>query len=516
MQLRMDSFRMERWTIALFGFFAIVLIAKCSVLHFPNFIFTYPWISYDGYQWIADSLYYLNRHINITQRNPLLPITFAVLRTFDAVEIFPWILGLLTFLFYVSLYWLSRAFLKPNAARITIFWFFFVFRIHAFFDFILADPWAITTITFGLGSLVRVRANPRYLVGAAGFFGLSLNYQFAAGFMSPALIWFVLAGLGMEWCRSHLKIIAMAGLLFLALALPQFISKWIVFGSPLYSHVIHFPLIRFHLFGLPGYFVGFFAFLGWPLALLVAAGLKRATSQRSPEWQLIHLSATCMFVFWILCYLWLDIRFLLYLVPMWVVYAGYAIELFAFETLLSFAGKTPFQRLLIVGSVYFGLSLSAIKAGAFDGGGLALTPATTIRFSSSPLTEWSLPVLNFHNYTTEYSDADSSIWAVFKYQRYYRKSGYDEEQKLLGDETNELGKIVRERTNSTDKVGVRGELMNVFETKMRLFNTIERNLDTCDASTKYCVVKKTEIQLLDSSFTPIWSGQRLVLAERRS
>lgn len=516
MQLRIDSFRMERWTAVLFGFFAAVLIAKCSVLHFPNFIYTYPWISYDGYQWISDSLYYLNRHINITQRNPLLPITFAVLRSFDAVEIFPWILGLLTFLFYVSLYWLSRAFLKPSTARLTILWFFFVFRIHAFFDFILADPWAITTITFGLACLVRVRQNPRFLVGAAAFFGLSLNYQFAAGFMSPALIWFVLAGLGLDWCRSHRIVLVTAGILFLALALPQFISKWIAFGSPLYSHVIHFPLIRFHLFGLPGYFVGFFAFLGWPLALVVAAGLKRASRQRSPEWQLIHLSAACMFVFWILCYLWLDIRFLLYLVPMWVVYAGYAIETFKFETRLSFVGKTPFQRLLIIAGIYFGISLSAIKAGAFDGSGLALTPETTLRFSSSPLTQWGVPVLNFHNFTTEYSDADSSRFTALKYQRFYRKTEYDKEQKLIGDEAHDIGKMVREQTTPTERVGLAGELASDFYSKMRLFNTIERNTAACSFETKYCVVRKTEINLLDSTWTPVWSGQKLILTERRS
>ena len=516
MQLRIGSLPIERWTIALFGLFAAVFIAKCSVLYFPNFIFTYPWISYDGYQWIGDSLFYLNRHINVTQRNPLLPLTFALLRSFDAVEIFPWILGLLTFSFYVSLYWLGRAFLKPNSARIMILWFFLVFRIHAFFDFILADPWALTTITFGLGCLVRVRENPRYLIGAAGFFGLSLNYQFAAGFMSPALIWFILGGLGLEWCRSHLKVIAAAGLLFLALATPQFIYKWIVFGTPLYSHVIHFPLIRFHLFGLPGYFIGFFAFLGWPLALVVSAGLRRAVTQRSPEWQLIHLSATCMFVFWILCYLWLDIRFLLYLVPMWAVYAGYAIEVFDFEKRLSFFGKTPFQRVLIVFAIYFGLSLSAIKAGAFDGSGLALTPETTIRFSSSPLTVWQVPVMNFHDLTTEYSDADSSLFTVIKYQRYYRKAGYDEEQKIFGDEAREVGKIVRQKTISTDNVGVRGDLMDVFESKMKIFNTVERNLSPCDGGVKYCVVRKKEAGLLNAEWTVIWSGSKLILAERHA
>lgn len=514
--MRFKIWSVDRWTVAIFGLFAAVLIAKCSVLHYPHFIFTYPWISYDGYQWISDSLFYLDRNINITQRNPALPMTFALLRSFDAIDIYPWLLGALTFAFYVALYWLARAFVKPNAARLMILWFFFVFKIHAFFDFVLADPWAITASTFGIASLVRVKENPRYLIAAAALFGISLNYQFAVGFMSPALIWFVLGGLGLTWCREHIKEIAIGGAVFLALALPQFIAKWILFGTPLYSHVIHFPLIRFHLFGLPGYFMNFFAFLGWPLAFVVIAGLKRAIKERSIEWQLVHLSGTCMFVFWILCYLWLDIRFLLYLVPMWAVYAAYAIEIFSFQTMLSFVGKTPFQKILIICAVYVGLTMSAIKIPAFDGGYLGLTPQTGIRFDSTPISQWQVPAMVFHNFKTEYVDSDSSMLTLIKYQRYYRKSDYDQNQKILGDEAVQVGKLIRANTTSGQTVGVLGDMLNVFELKMSMFNTIERNLIECSANTTYCVVKLQDAKKLSAEWKVVWQGEKILLAERRS
>ena len=64
----------------LFLFIGLVTVYKFSINHYPNFIFNYPWITDDGFQWISDSLHYLDHRIQASHRNPALPLTFMLLR----------------------------------------------------------------------------------------------------------------------------------------------------------------------------------------------------------------------------------------------------------------------------------------------------------------------------------------------------------------------------------------------------------------------------------------------------
>jgi hypothetical protein len=239
------------WTAALFLFISTVCFYKACKFHYPNFIFNYPFISYDGYQWITDGLHYLDRNIEITHRNPALPILFALLRVVGMVDYYPYFIAFVTVSFSAAAYWLIRAMFSPAVARLTVLWFFFVFRIHNFFDYVLSDPWCLVLVTLGLGSLLRSAKDPRYLLAAAASFGMALNFQFTPAFTAPALIWYVIRGIGWQKLLANRRVVIWSVFVFLLLALPQFLYKWIAFGSPLYSHVIHFPLLRVHLFGLP-------------------------------------------------------------------------------------------------------------------------------------------------------------------------------------------------------------------------------------------------------------------------
>ncbi len=498
----------------LFLFIAVVIFFKFSINRYPNFIFTYPWITHDGFEWISDSLHYLDHRILASHRNPALPLTFMLLRTVNAVDYFPWLLAILTLVLFASLYWLAVRFVSALAALAMIFWFFFVFRIHAFIDYVLADQWCVTFVTLGLGCLVRVSERPRFLYGAAIFFGLALNYQFAPGFMSPALIWFVGGHLGIKWCRANRWRLFKAGTLFLAIALPQFIYKWMAFGSPLYSKVFHFPLVRFHLYSLFNYLVVYLAFLGWPLAVLVFTGFWKSRDKRSGEWQLIHLSGTCLFFFWVFCYLWMDPRFLLYLLPCWAVYAAFAIEHFGILSKISLRGKTPFEKILTGALVYFCLAMSANKLGAFDSTALPITPQMVLRFSSTTMSKYNIRLITTDSIHTEYDNEYYSAATAFPFFSHYRRVRWAELDIRFGEDAQTVGKIVRELITGAEAVGVLGDFFANFESRMRLFNTVERNVVKCEpAKVRYCVTATKE-WLSPSNWKPVFVGKVLTLLER--
>ena len=479
------------WTQCLFIFIAFVLFHKARLFVRPDFIFAYPYISFDGYQWITDGLHYLNRSLEASHRNPLLPITFMLLGKLGLVDLYPLLIACVTIAVYGSCYWFLRAFFYPSVTRLTILWFFFVFRIHNFFDFVLADPWCLTCVVFGFGCLVRLKRDPRYLLGAAGAFGLALNYQFAPVFMSPALLWYLtryLRGINFVEIRG---LLVKATILFLVLALPQFIYKWIAFGSPLYSHIIHFPLIRLHLFGLPYYTLNFVAFLGWPLAACVTVGWFKCVHERRAEWELVNLSWFCMFFFWILMYLWLDVRFMLYLVPFWMIYAGRTVQVFNVQNWLSWRGKGAFQCVLIVFAIYFGVGMALYPVGAFEGSLLPLTPQTALRFSSTPISIWGVGALTFDKITTEYQDTDTTLFPINAYRKFY-KGASKADSAATTEYLEELRAIAAKLSESewTERVALCGAIGETHESRLRTYYTVQRNIRPCDVGGTFVIANR--------------------------
>jgi hypothetical protein len=504
------------WTLLLFILIFRICFYKGFRFQYPNFIFTYPLISYDGYQWISDGLHYLDRNIEAIHRNPALPLIFAFLRSYELTDFFPILMGLLTFAFYVSAYFLARAFFSPGICRLVVLWFFFVFRIHNFFDYVLSDPWCLVLMTTGLGCLVRVEKEPKMLLGAAVSFGLAMNFQFAPAFAAPALFWFLFNGIGIKTLKLNKAMSVCSVAVFLLLVLPQFVYKWIAFGSPLYSHVTQFPLIRVHLFGIPFYAINFFAFLGWPLALTVMYGFKKAFNSRQAEWELMHAYSLCMFFFWVICYLWLDVRFLLYLIPGWIVYAGKGIESLDLLRRLSFRGKTILQRVAILVAIYFGASMAAVRMPAFESTVLPLTPQLNVRFSSKPISEWGVSTLTIDRLTTEHFDTYETLFNFSDYYEFYRQLA-----KAPRGQSNEfvrdvliLAQKIAETSSSKDRIGLCEDLESVFEIKMKIHFTIARNFGKCDLKNKFWIARNKTIDKLlkeNPSYAVTWRGDELSL-----
>ncbi len=513
--LKWKSDPIDVLTAVFFIFVLFVCLLKAHRYQYPNLIFTYPFISNDGFQWICDGLHYLDRNIGATHRNPALPLTFAALRYFDLVDYYPWIIALLTISFYASAYLLVRQLFSRAVTLLTVVWFFFVFRIHNFFDFVLADPWCLTLINVGLSALLRSETNPKMLLFSAAAFGLSLSYQFAPVFCSPALIWFVFRGIGLSRLAEKKVVIFFSILIFLILFLLQFIYKWIVLGNPFYVGVTHFNLVRPHLMGVVYYAVNFVAFLGWPLALVVISGIKSSLNYRTSQWLLIHLYSICMLVFWVFFYLWLDVRFLLYLLPGLLVYAARGVECLNLLTRISPFGKNPIQKSMIFIGVYLAISMASFKTVAFEAALLPILPQVAIRFSTKTLGKWNLTTITTEKINTEVNLTTDATLSPISYFQFYQTMARAPRTHSVAfiDDMLVISKIISEKTTSSDRIGLCDDLFSDHPKKMRIHFTLARNVEDCSLSTEYWIVNNHSLSNIElsKSQTVAWSGRELSL-----
>src|SRR5712671_2656366 len=79
------------------------LVWKASHLLYPDLAFTYPFITYDGFQWILDSDFYVGKDVTTTFRNPGLPLVIALLGKLGATRYLPLLTTALLGVFFVYL-----------------------------------------------------------------------------------------------------------------------------------------------------------------------------------------------------------------------------------------------------------------------------------------------------------------------------------------------------------------------------------------------------------------------------
>jgi hypothetical protein len=384
--------RREDWPlVAAFVVVVGILIYKSAFLVFPDLAFTYPYVSSDSYQWVADGLADAGYDVSMTYRNPGLPLVLAALYRLGIPNYLPVLTSALLLLFvtYLALILREQQF-SPGIIALTILFFFFNFSIQSFFDYIYADQWAVTFQLAALYHLHQAIRRPRHLLVFALWAGLSLLFQYAVAFLFPCVLLYFATDL---WPRREstrrfgLLLLGSAGICA-AILLPHFLYRWIKFGTPLHSHVVHFPLVRFHFFGGFYYFVNFFAFLGIPVALLTLYGLWKSLRDDGLP-RLLLLCTLSYFVFWVLLYTWHDVRFLLYAVPFFAFFFARALrELGALEW---FSPRTASLQQLILAYgagpllLLYGLH---VKESAHTPNELALTPQNILVFSLERITGW--------------------------------------------------------------------------------------------------------------------------------
>lgn len=468
-----------------FSVLFLIFLKKARILRFEHLIFNYPFITYDGFQWLTDSLHYLNRSVEVVQRNPALPLLVALLKNLEKIDFYPQILAGLLWCFYLGCYWMLRGVVKRELALITVALFLFVFRIHSFFDYVLADPWCTTFLVFSFGALFRIDKEPRYLALFAICLAVAFNFQFAPAFLAPAFAMRLMRTCDLAWIRKHRKVVLYSVMLFIALATPQFFYKWWTFGSPFYSGVVHFPLLHFHFFGVPTYIINFLAFLGWPLGLLVIYGWAKSLRSREANLEFVHVALIFNVFVWILLYAWIDVRFLMYLLPQWMVLAAYALGCLRWSRWFSIAHSGLAGVALALAGAVFSINLAAYNISGFETTILPLTPQTVMRFTTVPISSpHTTYVLDLAGVALENSDDPANSFPLLNYFMYYKKIAKNA-PKYPDEMHAELETIARtlkdQHVYPPSKLAVCGPLSETHEARHRLFWAVGLNIVPCDA-----------------------------------
>src|SRR2546421_47790 len=69
---------------------------------------------------------------------------------------------------------------------------FFSFSLQTFFDFVLADPWAVTFELMAVRQLSLAPKEPRRMLAAAALGAVSFHFQYAIAWLAPAFLAFYL------------------------------------------------------------------------------------------------------------------------------------------------------------------------------------------------------------------------------------------------------------------------------------------------------------------------------------
>jgi len=315
----------EIGVLALFAFLGALALLRLPQQLYPDLIFSYPFITFDGFEWIAEANHYLDHGLAAKYRNPGLPLTIAAFKLLGSERFFPVLLVLLYVGFLASLYWLLRGIVSRGVACFTVLSFSFCFRIQSLFDVVLADSWAILLQVLSMALLLRAADRPRNLLAAALFAGLSFNYQYAIAFVLPAYAYFVHRELGSVFSSERRRTLLWAVALGLATAAPHFVHLLSEVGTLFPVSKDPTRLVGLHFFGLFPYAVNFLAFLGIPFAAVVVVGFATSLGDPRPRVQFFHYVLFGNFLFWVLLYAWIDARFLIYFVPCFAFYFAYGV-----------------------------------------------------------------------------------------------------------------------------------------------------------------------------------------------
>lgn len=366
------------------------LAYKSAYLVYPDLAFTYPFLGYDSYQWITEGLAMAGHDVERVYRNPGLPLVIGLLHSLKLLDYLPVLTSGLLLVFFAYLCLFLRRHFSAGVVALTVLFFFLNYCVQAFFEHVYSDQWAATFQLIALYHLHRARERSRDLLLFAFWTAVSLLFQFAAAFLVPAALLYLATDV---WPRRKstrvflVQLAACAGI-GAALLLPNMVYLWVKFGNPLYSRVIHFPLVSFHFYGGFYYFINFFSFLGLPAGLLTTYGMARSLRDKGIS-RLFFFATASYFAFWVLLYIWHDPRFLLYSVPFFAFFFARALEELGlarwFSPRTASVQQMAVAYLSLPVLLLYGMHVKGSPHAAHE---LTLTPQNVLTFSQEPITAW--------------------------------------------------------------------------------------------------------------------------------
>ena len=423
--MRTHSLRLAFLLVGLFVTF------KASFLVYPDIAITYPFVSYDSFQWLADGLFYRGVNIEPTYRQIGLPAVVAILDAFRTLHLLPVITCGLFLVFMFAIVKLLRPTYSPVIVALVVLIVGFNYRLSSFFDYILADQWALTFMTLSLVALTNAIARPHYWQLCLAFAAISLLFQYAVIFSIPAYIVALVYALKEPNARAnHIRHLSTGVMIAIFISAPPFIWKWFTKGSPFFSHVIQVPLVQPHFYSIVYYAFNFTAFLGIPATVLTIKGLHTFSRQS----RILIAGFAGQILFWVFLYTWHDPRFILYMIPFAAFFIAHGIQLLG-NSANWWNSACPKYYRAILATVGIPLVLSF---GFFNTGNpliqniLPITPQCAIELPMEPITKWegnmtiNLRTISLHYYT----DCVPGFDAPIAYVSSRRRIPLDSRQKL--------------------------------------------------------------------------------------
>jgi hypothetical protein len=427
------------------------------------------------------------------------------------VRYLPVLTTVLLGVFFVYLAVLLRKEFEPSVVALTLALLFFNFSVQTFFDFILADPWAITCGLIAVYHLREARDDPRRLLHFGLWVAISLLFQYAILFLVPAfLAYFLLEIRPAQGTGRSLRHAAGAVAVGALVVAPIAIYKLFKFGNPIHSGVVYFPLVKPHFFGMFFYAVNFCAFFGVPAALLILFGFFKGLKQTGAH-LLVNLCLISYAAFWVLLYSWLDPRFILYSVPFAAFALARGISELEVPSVL-WNGRHLARMVVAWALIGFALLYALHDRGTpFTFDLLPLSPQNVLRFKPERITAWEGNfTINVDGLRLDNVTDGMPGWSFLKsYYPRHRRSvdrGREEERAELA----QASAAARDRLGPAYRIGGCGDLPSDYYSSMRREIIFRRRLLACG--------ERVDARLYPrngpgASGSVIFSGTRYVVVE---
>lgn len=479
--------RENRPVVAVLAACAAFLLWKARFLLYPDLAFAYPFVQFDSFQWMLDSLLYRGRDVSAVYRNPGLPLVLALLGALGRMAWLPLVTVALSAMFAMYLVLLLRRHFAPVPTALALLLVFFTFSLQTAFDFVLADQWAVTFQLAAVYHLIEAEDDPRHLRSCAAWSATSFLFQYAIAALAPACLLYAVLVLRPRSrdVRAFDRNLVTGAVLAFALVAPLLVYKAVKFGNPMYSGVIQAQLVKPHFFGVVFYAINALAFYGAPVALLSAYGFIRAVRERGAE-SLIAVCILSYFVFWVLLYVWLDPRFLLYFAPFVAFCLAKALTEMRVEPWFGGRGGTLPQALTGWGALGFALLCGLYeRSDPYSRNEVPLTPQTELVLGMGRITQWEGNV-TISLEGLRLVDTTGNVPAIHFLKSYYREHRASIDRNL----EREAAELVRARDALPRgaRLAGCGQLSTDYRSTMRRELALERRLAPCERDVPFRLV----------------------------
>lgn len=308
---------LRRWDPGSITFGVVVLVHFAVLaprLIVPDLVLHYPFLGGDSHDWIATGLAQAGEDVRSTSRPPLLPWIVAGLSRVSALHLLPVLIQALVHLTSLGLYHLLRRdYPSPLAWAVAAAWLVNGSWLRLSLD-VMADVPAACLLAWAIIFWRRTSGDrPGYVLAGLAAGASAITQQLALLFPAAVLATVALFRRRDLTSRAFL----LGATCFVTPAAIGFLLKWRAMRLA-GDDLSHFSLLRFHTDSIAHYLFQYVAFLGWPAAVGVGAGLLSFVARaRHDSWCFFVLAVQSLCAgFFVFLYDFNSLRFLAYVFPL--------------------------------------------------------------------------------------------------------------------------------------------------------------------------------------------------------